>query len=96
MARLVEVLDCEGSAHSGEAVEKAMGMEGWDFIDHEGATFRRRRGEVSWAVDDVFANGRWSPYAGDALKVGTYGVRLKGDPTGGGGGEDEEVEPPIR
>ena len=70
-----------GSAGKGD-MNKALGAE-WEYLDHEGAQFRRRAGNASWAVDDVLHGREWKPYQGDRLHVGTFGDIID-DPLGGG------------
>lgn len=45
----------------------------YDFLDHDGAQFRRRKGQLGVGVNDVLIRGQWEPYKGDAFAVGMWG-----------------------
>lgn len=83
-----------GGAAEGGELRKAMTAAAYDFVDHDGATFRRRRGKVSWAVDDVLHGDKWEPYTGDALEAGQFGDSIDAPENAGGesgdGGEPME------
>jgi hypothetical protein len=76
--------ECQGDAGREETMKKAMGLEGaaWDFFDHDGAVFRRPRGNIG-PVTHVHVNGSWQDYKGDGLMPSLFGDRCddpeKGD-----------------
>lgn len=49
------------------------GAEEFDYLDRDGAIFRRRKGQPGRSVQDVLVNGKWTPYKGDAFAVGMWG-----------------------
>lgn len=61
----------------------------YDYIEYDGAHFRRCKSKPGLSVEDVLHDGRWVPYQGDRYERGAYGspchnpLRISTTKTGG-------------
>jgi hypothetical protein len=62
------------SSQKHATMAKAMSMADYDYLERDGAYFRRRSGKATGSVDDVLHGDKWVPYEGDALEAGAWGA----------------------
>lgn len=59
--------------HDERMTMDADGAAEFDYLDRDGAIFRRRKGQPGMSVNDVLIDGNWQPYRGDAFAAGMWG-----------------------
>jgi hypothetical protein len=77
------------------SMAKAIGMAGYDFLEHDDAHFRRRKGKLGMSVDDVLVGDKWQPYLGDRYSRGLFGSPCEDPTAAAGSGEAPGGDTPM-